>query len=55
MLRIAAIRLRFSATIPSGKRDKVEALLGKFASACPAYMTVKDCIDISWTADLTER
>lgn len=54
MLRIAAIRLRYRATIPAGTRDKVEALLDRYAAACPAYMTVKDCIDISWTAELTE-
>jgi hypothetical protein len=33
---------------------KVEKLLKVYAAQCPAYQSVKGCIDVSWTADLNE-
>jgi organic hydroperoxide reductase OsmC/OhrA len=54
VLRITRIRLRYHARIPSGKREEVERALEVYADKCPAYQSVKGCIDVSWDADLTE-
>jgi uncharacterized OsmC-like protein len=55
VLRITKIRLRYDATIPSGKREEAERALAVYADKCPAYQSVKGCIDVSWVADLTEE
>jgi organic hydroperoxide reductase OsmC/OhrA len=54
VLRITRIRLRYHARIPPGKRSEVERALEVYAEKCPAYQSVKGCIDVSWDADLTE-
>jgi organic hydroperoxide reductase OsmC/OhrA len=54
VLRIIKIRLRYHAKIPSGTRETVERALEVYAESCPAYQSVKGCIDVSWEADLTE-
>jgi hypothetical protein len=54
VLRITKVRLRFRFKIPSGVRDKVERVLASFADKCPAYQSVKGCIDCTWTAEMTE-
>jgi uncharacterized OsmC-like protein len=55
VLRITRIRLRYHVRIPSGTREAVERALEVYADGCPAYQSVKGCIDVSWDADLTER
>jgi uncharacterized OsmC-like protein len=54
VLRITRIRVRYRVRIPSGKREEVERALEVYADRCPAYQSVKGCIDVSWDADLTE-
>ena len=54
VLKISRIRLRFEARIPPGSREKVERVLEAYAEKCPAYQSVKGCIECTWTADLTE-
>jgi len=54
VLRITRIRLRYQATIPKGARDAVDRVLEVYADSCPAYQSVKGCIDVSWKADFTE-
>jgi uncharacterized OsmC-like protein len=54
VLRITRIRLHYRFKIPPGVRDKVERLLSSYAEACPAYQSVKGCIECSWTADIEE-
>ena len=54
VLRITRIRLRHQATIPKGTRDAVDRALEVYADSCPAYQSVKGCIDVSWEADFTE-
>ena len=54
VLRITRIRLRYEATIPKGTRDGVDRALEVYADNCPAYQSVKGCIDVSWEADFTE-
>jgi hypothetical protein len=34
--------------------EMVDQVLGFYAKACPAYQSVKGCIDVTWTNELTE-
>jgi hypothetical protein len=54
VLRITRIRLLYRATIPRGTREAVERALEVYADGCPAYQSIKGCIDVSWEADFTE-
>jgi hypothetical protein len=54
VLRITRIRLLYRARIPEGTREAVERALEVYAEGCPAYQSVKGCIDVSWEADFTE-
>ena len=54
VLRITKIRLRYRFKIPPGSRDKVERALETHAEKCPAYQSVKGCIDCTWEAVIEE-
>ena len=54
VLRITKIRLRYRFTISPGSRDKVKRALETYAEKCPAYQSVKGCIDCSWEAVIEE-
>jgi len=55
VLKITKIRLRYRLKIPAGSRDKVERALESYAEKCPAYQSVKGCIECSWEADLEQE
>jgi organic hydroperoxide reductase OsmC/OhrA len=54
VLKITKIRIKYTFRIPAGTRDKAERAVALYADKCPAYQTVKDCIDVSWQADMSE-
>lgn len=54
ILKITTIRLKYHAKIPSDAREKAERALAVYADRCPAYQTVKHCVECSWTADFEE-
>ena len=54
VLKISKIRLKYHFKIPSGAREKAERALAVYSNACPAYQTVKGCIECSWTAEMDE-
>jgi len=54
VLRITKIRLTYKVTIPAGSRDKAERALAVYADKCPAYQSVKGCIQVSWQAEMVE-
>ena len=54
VLRITRIRLKYRFRLPAGLRDKAERALAVYAENCPAYQSVKGCIDCSWDADMEE-
>lgn len=54
VLKISRIRLRYRFKVPAGLRDKAERALAVYADACPAYQSVKGCIECSWTAEMVE-
>jgi organic hydroperoxide reductase OsmC/OhrA len=53
-LKITKIRLHYRFRIPSGTRESVERLLASYADKCPAYHSVKGCIECSWDAEIEE-
>jgi uncharacterized OsmC-like protein len=55
VMKITRIRLRYRFRIPPGTREKVERLLESYAEKCPAYQSVKGCIDCSWDAEIEEE
>jgi uncharacterized OsmC-like protein len=54
VMKITTIRLRYRFTIPPGSREKVDRLLASYAEKCPAYQSVKGCIDCRWEAEIAE-
>jgi uncharacterized OsmC-like protein len=54
VMRITNIRLHFQFKVPTGSKEKVDRLLASFAEQCPAYQSVKGCIQCSWSAEFEE-
>ena len=54
VMRITKIRLRYRFKVPTGSREKVDRVLASYAEKCPAYQSVKGCIDCSWEAEIVE-
>jgi uncharacterized OsmC-like protein len=54
VLKITKIRLHYCFRIPPGTRESVERLLASYADKCPAYQSVKGCIECSWDAEIVE-
>jgi uncharacterized OsmC-like protein len=55
VLKIARIRLHYRMHIPPRSREKVDRLLASYAEKCPAYQSVKGCIDCTWDAEIEEK
>jgi uncharacterized OsmC-like protein len=55
VMKITRIRLHYRFRIPAETRDKVDRLLETYAEKCPAYQSVKGCIECSWDADIEEE
>jgi len=53
-MKITRIRVHYRITLPEGKRAEAERALDVHERGCPAAMSVKGCIAITWTADFTE-
>jgi len=45
---------RKTVTVELGSREKVDRVLASYAEKCPAYRSVKGCIDCSWDAEIVE-
>jgi uncharacterized OsmC-like protein len=54
VMKITRIRVRYQFKIPAGTREKIERLLDSYAEECPAYQSVKGCIECTWGADIEE-
>jgi organic hydroperoxide reductase OsmC/OhrA len=54
VLRIARIRVRYEIQIPKSSREAAERAVATHQAKCPAAMSVRDCIPIDITADITE-
>ncbi len=54
VLRITAIRVRYTLKVPPGKTAEAREALGDYMEKCPAAMSVKGAIAIEDSADITE-
>ena len=54
VLKITKIRIAYSVKALAGSDEKIERALEAYAEKCPAYQSVKGCIDVIWTARVTE-
>jgi hypothetical protein len=55
VMKITKIRLRYRFQVPAGSREKVDRVLASYAEQCPAYQSVKGCIECSWDAEVDEE
>jgi uncharacterized OsmC-like protein len=55
VMRITKIRLRYRFRVPPGTKEKVDRVLASYAEKCPAYQSVKGCIECSWDAEIVEE
>ena len=55
VLKITTIRLHYQLTIPAASREKVDRALVTYAEKCPAYQSVKGCIDCTWDVEVNEQ
>ncbi len=55
VLAITRIHLKFQLAVDKGQQPTVDRALNSFASKCPAYQSVKDCIACTWEAEITEN
>ncbi len=55
VLRITRIRVHYRLRIPAGTREKAERAVATHATKCPAANSVRGCIGIDITADITEE
>ena len=54
VLKITKIRIRYQIKLSADGREKAERALAVYADKCPAYQTVRNCIEVSWTAQMEE-
>jgi len=52
VLKISRVRLLYRFEVPAGTREKAERALAVYADMCPAYQSVKGCIECSWDAEI---
>lgn len=55
VLKITKIRLHYRLKISAGSKDQVDRVLARYAEKCPAYQSVKGCIDCSWDVEIEEE
>ena len=55
VIRITTIRVLYRFKIPRGLREKIDAVLESHPDRCPAYVSVKNCIELSIKAEIEEE
>jgi len=55
VLQITAIRVTYFLKAPPGSEEAVARILASYADFCPAYQSVRNCIEISWEMELIEE
>ena len=51
-MKITRIRLTYRLTATPDKEETILRVLDVYAAKCPAYQSVKGCIDCSWDLEL---
>jgi hypothetical protein len=54
VLRIARIRVKYTLAVPPGKTEEAREALATYVTKCPAAMSVRGCIDLIDSAEITE-
>ncbi len=55
VLKITRIHLNYRLTVPLGATEVVQRAMKSYAAKCPAYQSVKGCIQCTWEANITEK
>jgi uncharacterized OsmC-like protein len=55
VLRITGIRVQYVLTIPPGTREAAERAIATHEQKCPAATSVRGCIPITITSEITEE
>ena len=55
VLKITHIRLKYQFKIPRGMKEKAERVLAHYADLCPAYQSIKGCIECTWEAAIIDE
>jgi len=52
---LTKIHVHYTLRLPEGAdREKVDRALDTHVSKCPTAQSIKDSVDVSWSADVTE-
>lgn len=51
---LTRLEIRYRLQVPSGSEPTVERALERHQSKCPSAQSLKDCVDIEWTAHIEE-
>lgn len=54
VLRISRIRVSYQLKVPAGKADEAREVFSTYITNCPAAMSVRGCIDIIDSLEITE-
>ena len=54
VLRITRIRVAYTLSVPPGKADDARAALKTYITQCPAAMSVRGCIEIIDSSEISE-
>jgi hypothetical protein len=54
VLRITRIRVRYTLKVPPGKADESREALGTYIEKCPGAMSVRGCIDLDHSLEVSE-
>jgi organic hydroperoxide reductase OsmC/OhrA len=54
VLRISRIRVAYRLKVPAGKADEAREVFIDYIKGCPAAMSVRGCIDITDSLEITE-
>lgn len=53
-IRITKIHVKYNLALPASQRETAERALQVHPAGCPAHESVKDAIEITWSADIRE-
>ena len=54
VLRVTRIRVRYRLAAPAARRAAAERAVARHAAGCPAFNSVRGCIDVDIQAAITE-
>lgn len=52
---LTKIHVHYTLAVPAGQRDKVDRALETHAAKCPTAASLRGAVEVTWTADVTER